>query len=91
MYNNFEISLVVFMPNITTKSCCLSSLLLLQVVVLSDHFPSFSHNRTRDPASLYPFLQEKEDLEPNDNPHDREAMSPKTGGWITGHDTPASE
>ena len=34
MYINFEISLVVFMPNIINKSCCYLYLLLLVLLLL---------------------------------------------------------
>ena len=50
--------------------------LLLHVVVLPDHFPLASHDRTRDPTSRCPWIQEKEAWEPNEDPHEREAMEP---------------
>ena len=62
--------------------------LLLHVVVLPDHLPSASHDRTRDPTSRCPWLQEKEAWEPNEDPHEREAMEPKTGGWRSRQDFP---
>lgn len=61
-----------------------SIFLLRHVVVVPDHLPFASHIRTLDPASRYPKLQEKEAWEPNDQPHEREVMAPKIGGWRTG-------
>ena len=62
--------------------------LLLHVVVLPDHLPLSSQERTRDPTFLYPWLQEIEAWEPNDHPHDSEVMTPSTGGWRAGQDFP---
>ena len=50
--------------------------LLLHVVVLPDHLPSTSHDRTRDPTSRYPWLQEREAWEPNADPHESEVTVP---------------
>ena len=69
----------------------LSFFLLSHVVVLPNHVPSFAHDRTRDPESLYPLLQEKDAQEPNENPHERKTMSPKRGRWSAGHDIPAQK
>ena len=55
--------------------------LLLHVVALPDQLPLSLHERTRDPACLYPGLQEIEAWEPNDHPHDSEVMAPSIGGW----------
>ena len=54
--------------------------LLWHVVVLPDHLPSASHDRTRDPTSRCPSLQVIEAWEPYADPHEREVMVPCRGG-----------
>ena len=56
----------------------------MHVVVLPDHVPSAWHERTIDPCCLYPWLQEKETWEPNDDPHERDFMAPLIGDCIGG-------
>jgi len=38
--------------------------IILHLVSLPDHFPSVSHDRTRDPVSPYPWLQEIDAWDP---------------------------
>lgn len=62
--------------------------LLWHEVVLPDHLPSSLHDLTADPNRLYPTLQESKTWEPNNHPHEREAMVPYLGALRTGQDLP---
>ena len=63
-------------------------ILLLHEVFLPDHAPSFWHERTRDPDSRWPLLQEKVAWEPNSDPHDWDTIEPFVGEWRVGQDFP---
>ena len=55
-------------------------LLPLHVVVLPDHLPFASHDRTPEPTSSYPTSHVIEAWEPYADPHEREVIKPFIGG-----------
>ena len=65
--------------------------LLLHEVTLPDHLPFALHERKEDPAIRYPVSQVREAWEPNEDPHEKEAMEPLMGCLRSGHDIPVDK